>query len=298
MTMNGILVDTARLTIWLVLLALIFGSLEKLFQVHPRRPSDGQSPRAMLADIGYFYLNGLSPALLMALPLALVSACVRAVTPDSYSQAIASSPIWLTIPAGLLVAELGSYFVHRWAHHSPYLWQFHAIHHTPEEMHWLVNTRAHPIDIVLTRLGGLVPLYILGLDKAGGQVGLVPVIVTIIGTAWSFLVHANVRWRFGWLEQVIATPAFHHWHHTNDEHRDRNFAATLPVIDRIFGTLHLPDHFPPVYGIDEPVQPTWHDELVRPFLPAAAMQKYAARQDIDSHHQLRSHGSGDRKPEV
>lgn len=262
MTVHSVLVDTARLTIWLVLLALVFGSLERLFTLHAPK-----GRRALLADIGYFYLNGLTPALLMALPLALVSACVRAVTPAAYAQAIQAAPIWLTLPAGFVVAELGSYFAHRWAHRSPYLWQFHAIHHTPEHMHWLVNTRAHPVDVVLTRLGGLVPLYILGLDHAGGSAGMVPVIVTLVGTFWSFLVHANVRWRFGLLEQVIATPAFHHWHHTNDEHRDRNFAATLPVIDRIFGTLHLPDHFPPVYGIDEPVKPTLDDELIRPFFP-------------------------------
>jgi sterol desaturase/sphingolipid hydroxylase (fatty acid hydroxylase superfamily) len=248
MTLSTVMIDLFRLTIWLVILTLAFAPLERLFTLHRRA-----ARRNLLADIGYFYMSGLTPALLMAVPLAMVSALVRAVTPAAYTQAIAAAPLWLTIPAGLIVAEFGSYFAHRWCHRSPYLWQFHAIHHTPEHIDWLVNTRAHPVDIVVTRLGGLVPLYLLGLDKTGTQV-------------WAFMVHANVRWRFGWLEQVIATPAFHHWHHTNDEHRDRNFAATLPVIDRLFGTLHLPDRYPTIYGIDEPVRPTLHDEIVRPFL--------------------------------
>ncbi len=262
MTFTTILIDTARLTVWLAVLALAFAPIEKFFALHRR-----ETRRGVIADIGYFYLNGLTPVVLMAVPLAAVSALVRAITPYAYVQAVADAPLWLTIPVGLVVAEFGSYFAHRWCHRSPYLWQFHAIHHTPDHIDWLVNTRAHPVDIVVTRLGGLVPLYLLGLDKSGGQTGMVPVVITLIGTFWSFLVHANVRWRFGWLEQVIATPAFHHWHHTNDEHRDRNFAATLPVIDRMFGTLHLPDHYPPVYGIDVPVKPTLHDELVRPFVP-------------------------------
>jgi len=260
MTLSTVMIDLFRLTIWLVILALAFAPLERLFTLHRRA-----ARRSLLADIGYFYMSGLTPALLMAVPLAMVSALVRGVTPAAYTQAIATAPLWLTIPAGLIVAEFGSYFAHRWCHRSPYLWQFHAIHHTPEHIDWLVNTRAHTVDIVVTRLGGLVPLYLLGLDKAGTQAGMVPVIITLIGTVWSFMVHANVRWRFGWLEQVIATPAFHHWHHTNDEHRDRNFAATLPVIDRLFGTLHLPDRYPTIYGIDEPVQPTLHDEILRPF---------------------------------
>ncbi|MBB4155169.1 sterol desaturase/sphingolipid hydroxylase (fatty acid hydroxylase superfamily) [Sphingomonas jinjuensis] len=260
--MPPLLIDTLRLTVWLVLLTLAFAPLERLFTLKART-----KPRAMLADLGYFYLNGICPAMLLAMPLAAVSALVRFVTPAAYTQAVAALPLWLGIVLGLVVAEFGSYWAHRWCHRSRWLWQFHAIHHTPDHLDWLVNTRAHPVDILVTRLGGLVPLYLVGLDKAGGGGGLAPVLITIIGTFWSFFVHANVRWRFGWLEQLIATPAFHHWHHTNDEHRDRNFAATLPVIDRLLGTLHLPDHYPPVYGIDEPVAPTFQDEVLRPFLP-------------------------------
>lgn len=260
--MPPLLIDTLRLTAWLVLLALVFAPVERLFMLRERHQR-----RALLADIGYFYLSGILPTLLLAVPIAGLSAVVRAVTPTAYTQAVASLPLWLGIILGLVVAEIGSYWAHRWCHRSPYLWQFHAIHHTPEHLDWLVNSRAHPVDILITRLGGLVPLYLLGLDRAGGTSGLAPVLITVIGTFWSFFVHANVRWRFGWLEQVIATPAFHHWHHTNDEHRDRNFAATLPIVDRVFGTLHLPDHYPPVYGIDHPVAPTLHDEMFRPFVP-------------------------------
>ncbi|TPE59071.1 hypothetical protein FJQ54_14845 [Sandaracinobacter neustonicus] len=43
---------------------------------------------------------------------------------------------------------------------------------------------------------------------------------------------------------------------------------SLPVMDRIFGTHHLPDHFPPNYGIDRP------DEMA-PLLPFAARQQSA-----------------------
>ena len=259
--MPSFVVDVLRLTLWLVLLAMLFAPIERLFTLRRR-----EGRRAMLADLSYFYVNGLLPTLAIAGPLSLVAAGVRAVTPASYQAFIAGLPLAATIGIGLVVAEFGSYFAHRWCHRSKYLWQFHAVHHTPDHLDWLANTRAHPVDIVVTRLGGLVPLYILGLDRGGDAQGsMVPVVITLIGTVWSFFVHANVRWRFGWLEQIVATPAFHHWHHTNDEHRDRNFAATFPVIDRLFGTLHLPNAWPTVYGIDEPVKPGFHEEVVRPF---------------------------------
>jgi sterol desaturase/sphingolipid hydroxylase (fatty acid hydroxylase superfamily) len=259
--MPPILIDVLRLTLWLALLALLFAPIERLFMLRRR-----VGRRAILADLSYFYFSGLLPTLFLAGPLALVAAGVRAVTPPAYQAAVASLPIGATVAIGLVVAEFGSYFAHRWCHRSPYLWRFHAIHHTPDHLDWLVNTRAHPVDIIFTRLGGLVPLYMLGLDHGSdANAGMAPVIVTLIGTVWSFFVHANVRWRFGWIEQIIATPAFHHWHHTNDEHRDHNFAATLPVVDRLFGTLHLPDAWPSVYGIDVPVRASLHDEIIRPF---------------------------------
>lgn len=257
------LIDAARLTLWLALLALLFAPLERLFALRRR---DGA--RAIATDLGYFYMNGFLPTLLIAPPLALLTATVNLATPAGYTAAVAALPFWAKLAAGLLVSELATYWAHRWCHASPFLWRFHAIHHGIEHLDWLANTRAHPVDIVFTRLCGLAPLYALGLANpaAGGAAAMVPVYVTLAGTIWSFLIHANVRWRFGAIEQVIATPAFHHWHHTNGrDHRDRNFAALMPWIDRLFGTLHLPDHWPPCYGIDAPVRGGLTDELLHPF---------------------------------
>jgi sterol desaturase/sphingolipid hydroxylase (fatty acid hydroxylase superfamily) len=134
-----------------------------------------------------------------------------------------------------------------------------------------VNTRAHPVDMVFTRLCGLVPLYVLGLGApARGSSGLIPVLIILVGTLWGFFIHANVRWRFGPLEWLVATPAFHHWHHTNDgpDVINKNYSPMLPWIDRLFGTLYLPkDRQPERYGIDEPMSGMLLGQLIDPFLP-------------------------------
>ncbi|MDE1177390.1 MAG: sterol desaturase family protein [Edaphobacter sp.] len=167
---------------------------------------------------------------------------------------------------------MGFYWGHRWSHEIPLLWRFHAIHHSAEHVDYLVNTRTHPVDMIFTRLCGLVPLYILGLAspmQRGGS--LIPVLLILIGTVWGFFIHANIRWRFGPLEWIVATPAFHHWHHTNDSPDviNKNYAPMLPVVDRIFGTLYLPhDRQPERYGIDEPLSPSLIGQLVDPFLPS------------------------------
>jgi sterol desaturase/sphingolipid hydroxylase (fatty acid hydroxylase superfamily) len=261
------LVDVARLSVWLALLAILFAPIERLFALRRR---DGA--RAILTDLGYFYLNGILPAMLLAPPLALVAALVRQVTPDAYVAAVAALPFVAKLVIGLIVAEIGTYWAHRWCHASPLLWRFHAIHHSVEHLDWLANTRAHPVDVVFTRLCGLAPLYALGLAQptASGSAAMIPVYVTLAGTVWAFFIHANVRWRFGWGERVVSTPAFHHWHHTNDVHRDRNFAALLPGIDWLFGTLHLPRSWPPCYGVDEPVEGSMARQLLHPVTASAA----------------------------
>jgi len=78
-------------------------------------------------------------------------------------------------------------------------------------------------------------------------------------------IHANVRFRFGLLEQVLATPRAHHWHHAVAP-VDVNFAVHLPVLDRAFGTQHLPrDAWPEAYGIGgDRVPEGWWPQLLWP----------------------------------
>ncbi|MHA6723488.1 sterol desaturase family protein [Sphingomonas sp. RS2018] len=273
LTMGEMVVNLVRLSIWLALLATLFVPLEWLFTLKERERAGAGAGRrrwtARLSDLGYYYLNGLLPGVILAPLLGAVALAVHAATPDAYVAWVASLPFLVKLSAGLLVAEVGAYWGHRWCHAVPFLWRFHAVHHSIEHLDWLANTRAHPLDIVFVRLCGLVPLYALGLASANarGADAMIPVYITLVGTVWSFLVHANVRWRFGVLEQLAATPAFHHWHHTNSvEGRDRNFAAMFPWVDRLFGTLHLPRNaWPPVYGIDEPVTGGMAEELMHPF---------------------------------
>jgi len=90
------------------------------------------------------------------------------------------------------------------------------------------------------------PLYALGFSRPPIYAYLV-----FVGFHAVFL-HANVKFRFGWLEPLVGTPRFHHWHHSPQaEALDKNFAIHLPWIDRLFGTLHLPkEEWPASYGLE------------------------------------------------
>ena len=70
----------------------------------------------------------------------------------------------------------------------------------------------------------------------------------------------------------MASPAFHHWHHTNDDPAliDKNYAPMFPWVDRLFGTLYLPpNRHPAVYGTDTAVSPGLIGQLLDPFIGAS-----------------------------
>ncbi len=260
--MQGILVDVARVAAWLFLLTAIFVPLERLFAERPQPVVR----RQLGVDLGYFLGNGIVTAALLSGIIASLAVMLHRLLPGGLTAWIADLPLWVRLAAILVISEFGSYWGHRWSHEVPFLWRFHAIHHSAEQVDWLTNTRAHPVDMIFTRLCGLFPVYLLGLAQAGtGPQGLAAPLLIMLTTLWGFFIHANVRWRFGWLEAWIATPAFHRWHHTNDVHRNHNYASTLPIYDRLFGTLYLPrDTAPPVYGIDAPMPAGLVGQLLSP----------------------------------
>ena len=256
--------DLLRLCIWLVILLIIFIPLEKLFSQQRQQVVRQE----FFIDLGYFFLNGLLPKLLLILPLSILAWVVHHFAPSGilYTWA-AHLSLRTRFVLAVIVGDFGTYWGHRWSHEIPFLWRFHAIHHSAKEMDWLVNTRAHPVDMVITRLFGLLPLYLLGLAQPTDDTAdLVPILYALFGYVWSFIIHANVRWRFGVLEQALATPAFHHWHHTNDgqEFIDKNYAAIFPIMDIIFGTFYLPKRWPKQYGIQTILPSDFTGQLLQP----------------------------------
>jgi sterol desaturase/sphingolipid hydroxylase (fatty acid hydroxylase superfamily) len=255
--------DVFRLCIWLVLVAVIFIPLERICAQRKQPVFRAE----FLTDLGYYFLNNLVPKLLLVLPMSIVAWGVHHFEPNLLSWA-ANLPLRTRFLLAIIVGEFGTYWGHRWSHEIPWLWRFHAIHHSAQEMDWLVNTRAHPLDMFFGRLSGLLPIYVLGLGQpTGDTVDLVPVLYTLVGTIWSFLIHANISWRFGFIERLVATPAFHHWHHTNDgaEYINKNYATIFPVMDILCGSFYLPkQRWPKKYGIDAPMAHSFTGQLLQP----------------------------------
>lgn len=174
---------------------------------------------------------------------------------------LSGMPFWLSVVVYLGLIDVMMYATHRAFHHMA-LWRYHAVHHSPEELHWVSARRFHPVDdlvhialpdVVLILLG--MPLEVIGF-------------VAPFQTWHSALIHGNLNWDFGVLKTVIVSPIYHRWHHTGiDQGGSKNFSATFPVLDLIFGTYYMPEgERPERFGIEDPTFPKdFAGQVMHPF---------------------------------
>jgi sterol desaturase/sphingolipid hydroxylase (fatty acid hydroxylase superfamily) len=243
----------------LLLYSAVFIPLERLFAL---RTSQHVFRRQWVVDLTYFFINSLLIEILTILTLKPALIFFDWARVDSVSATVGSLPLVVAVPALLLVADFTQFWVHRMFHAVPFLWPFHAIHHSVEEMDWLAGSRLHLVDVVVTRGLTYVPIFVLGFSQQA-----LTVYVFIVAAQATFI-HANVRWEFRAVRRILATPGFHHWHHSAErEAIDKNFAVHTPIWDILFGTYYLPDRWPSAYGLcsRRNVPARWVTQLLYPF---------------------------------
>ncbi len=239
----------------LVVLAAIFIPLEKLFALHPRRVLRA----GWRTDVVHFLVNNILATVGIIVGVVVLGRGLRGAVPAGVRSAIGNWPAVVQFFLAIAVAEMCGYWAHRATHQVPLLSRFHKVHHSIAEMDWLAAARLHPLDQAFTRSCVVLPLFALGFSRATFGAYLV------VATFQAIFIHANMRFRFGPLRHVIGTPEYHHWHHANVPAAYNSNFAGYPIVDKIFGTLHLPDAWPDRYGIDEPAPKGYMRQLAWPF---------------------------------
>src|SRR5918993_5528241 len=242
----------------LLLYSAVFIPLERLFALRAQQPI---FRRQWPVDLTYFFINSLLIEILTIFTLKPALILFSWAQIGWLMTAVGALPLVVQVFLILLVADFTQYWVHRTFHAVPFLWPFHAIHHSATEMDWLAGSRLHLVDVIVTRGLTYVPIFALGFSERA-----VIVYVFLVATQATFI-HSNVRWQFRPLRKLIATPAFHHWHHSADsEAVDKNFSVHTPVWDILFRTYYLPDRWPTRYGLCGPrdVPARWITQLAYP----------------------------------
>lgn len=241
-----------------LLLAVVFGPLERLF---PARPGQRVLRPELVIDACFFIGQYLAFTALATMLLGLVHRGVGAILPAGELRATvrALHPAVQGVIA-LVLGDLAVYWFHRACHKVEILWRFHAVHHSAEQLDWLAAHREHPFDGMVTQLAINLPGILLGVSfEALGA-------LVVLRGMWAIFIHSNVSLPIGPLRYVLGEPALHHWHHARVRETEHNFANLAPYLDLLFGTYHRPEKEDYDLGLVDPWPRGYLTQLVRPFV--------------------------------
>lgn len=224
----------------LLVLGFIFIPLERKFS----KNTDQKILRVgWVTDLKYFMFSHLGVQLVKFLTIMPVQYWVTHLHNNPIAPVVMAQPYWIQFIEILLLVDFVTYWVHRAMHEVPFLWRIHAIHHSTQEMDWLASSRLHLLEIVFTRFLDTFVIFLFGFHTT------VVFCYLIFISFHAIFLHSNVRFRFPYIRWLIATPEFHHWHHSSEKPAiDKNYSAFIPLYDKVFKTVYMPNHLASRYG--------------------------------------------------
>lgn len=254
-----------------VLLILFSFSLLEMFigafQHSPRTWNDYVTELVSFVQLTVF----IQPAIIIGVAL-----LARYFFPQ-YENHFASVPAVAQFFILLLIEDLPQYLWHRLAHHSPWFWKLHLVHHASPAMGVTTSFRNSALYYLL-----MPNIYFAAIAIYLGfvQVYLVYTVVKlfIVMNAHSelrldrFLYRYKILHPLAWLvEHTISTPATHFAHHglSNEDgisNNNGNFGNMLFIWDQLFGTAKFTRQYPSRFGIHRDPHDPWYVMLFYPLL--------------------------------
>ena len=158
------------------------------------------------------------------------------------------SGIIMTIVIGVLALDFSSWLVHIVMHKSRFLWRFHLIHHSDNNVDVTTGLRHHPGDSLLRGI-----FFILLIFISGAPMYSVMIYQTLVVLSTAFT-HANIslpRVLDKALSFILVSPNMHKvHHHWKQPFTDSNYGAVFSFWDRLLGTFKKLDPKDIRYGLD------------------------------------------------
>ena len=206
---------------------------------------------ARLTGKGRYEARDSAASLLMGFgseiaPLLGGAAAVGAVFYAAYEFRLFTIPntLWAVVLCFVL-DDLRYYWWHRISHERRWFWASHVIHHSSQHYNLTTALRQTWTGQILGQILFKTPLIFLGFHPA------MVLFVGAVNLIYQFWIHTELINRMGPFEWIFNTPSHHRVHHaTNPRYLDANYAGTLIIWDRMFGTF-IPesDDEKPRYGI-------------------------------------------------
>jgi sterol desaturase/sphingolipid hydroxylase (fatty acid hydroxylase superfamily) len=165
-----------------------------------------------------------------------------------FSYWLNASVFWTIVITFLVLDFFGGWLVHLVQHKTYFLWRFHMIHHSDNNVDVTTGLRHHPIESVLRGI-----FFLFGVVVAGAPMYAVMIYQTLLILSTQFT-HANInlpKWLDKPLSFFIVSPNMHKvHHHWQQPYTDSNYGAVLSIWDRLLGTFEQLDAGKIRYGLD------------------------------------------------
>lgn len=227
---------------WLIVLSLFVWALEAIF---PWRKEQSIFRKDFWLDTFYMFFNFYIFKLIIFMAFSNVTEMAFR---DLFGGDLSKLAIvdisgwnwWVQLLVFFVVTDFIQWFTHVLLHRFDFLWQFHKVHHSVEEMGFAAHLRYHWMENVF-----YTPMKYIAVMLIGGFTPEQAYIVFYFAIAIGHLNHANIHLTYGPLKYILNNPVMHLWHHAYSLPEKRkhgmNFGITLSLWDYIFGTSDIPE---------------------------------------------------------
>lgn len=151
---------------------------------------------------------------------------------------LAELPVWSQFIIMFVIADFIQWNIHRLLHRNKFLWEFHKLHHSVQEMGFAAHLRFHWMETVIYKTIQYTPIAMLGFGIQDFF------IIHIIAVAIGHLNHANLKITYGPLKYILNNPVMHLWHHARNIPKGKygvNYGLSLSIWDYLFKTAYIPN---------------------------------------------------------
>ncbi|NNC82372.1 MAG: sterol desaturase family protein [Flavobacteriales bacterium] len=226
---------------WLIILSLVVWGLEILF---PWRKDQPIFRKDFWLDAFYMFFNFYIFKLVIFFAFSNVTeAFFQDLTGYELGRFslldLSAMPVWSQLLIFFIATDFIQWFTHVMLHRYEFLWRFHQVHHSVEQMGFAAHLRYHWMENVF-----YTPMKYIAVMLIGGFTPEMAYITFYLAIAIGHLNHANLDWDYGPFRYIFNNPRMHIWHHAYALPENRrhgvNFGISLSIWDYIFRTSYIP----------------------------------------------------------
>jgi sterol desaturase/sphingolipid hydroxylase (fatty acid hydroxylase superfamily) len=113
-------------------------------------------------DLFYYFVSSMMVQALTFLTFAPAKSILTIGHFTAVRAWVGALPFLVQFVAIMFLTDVVQYGVHRVFHRVPWLWKFHAVHHSARSMDWMAGARMHFVEIFVLRSMTVIPMFVLG----------------------------------------------------------------------------------------------------------------------------------------